>query len=188
MERPVTTDNTYMGRKVYIDEHMAPDCLLRTMPVPAEVIFSEIGNPLEVNWAASGTLTTLMVCYTREVHNTATESRSSPVEITSLACGAAHVIVIDSNHDAWTWGDVSCTDPLIHQRNGATQNSCGQLAHGSVGPYQHRPQLIESLRGLCVKAAGGRNTTLLMTSLLKWARNQRLEYITLLQSYCWLDR
>ncbi|KAF4666099.1 hypothetical protein FOZ61_010201 [Perkinsus olseni] len=129
-----------MERCVHLEEHIAPECAVRTIPIPAEINFKRFDGanyPPPENSRGGG--------------ETAREWHGLPGKIISLACGAAHIIAIDDGHNAWAWGD----------------NSSGQLAHSSPEPYSQHPQLISSLRGFCLKAAAGRNMTMLMTSLLR---------------------
>ncbi|KAF4719948.1 hypothetical protein FOZ62_030515 [Perkinsus olseni] len=130
-----------MERCVHLEEHIAPECAVRTIPIPAEINFKRFDG---ANYPPPEN--------SREGGETAREGHGPPGKIISLACGAAHIIAIDDGHNAWAWGD----------------NSSGQLAHSSPEPYSHHPQLISSLSGLCVKAAAGKSTTMLMTSLLRW--------------------
>ncbi|KAF4682770.1 HT and RLD domain containing E3 ubiquitin protein ligase [Perkinsus olseni] len=133
-------DELCMERPVHLEEHIAPECAVRTMPIPAEINFKRFDG---ANYPPPEN--------SREGGETAREGHGPLGKIVSLACGAAHIIAIDDGHNTWAWGD----------------NSSGQLAYSSPEPYSQHPQLISSVRGLCVKAAAGRSMTMLMTSLLR---------------------
>ncbi|KAF4757215.1 E3 ubiquitin-protein ligase herc2, partial [Perkinsus olseni] len=137
----ITLGKAVQREPVNFQEHMTPECVVRTIPIPAEINFKRFDG---ANYPPPEN--------SRKGGETAREGHGPPGKIVSLACGAAHIIAIDDGHNAWAWGD----------------NSSGQLAHSSPEPYSRHPQLISSVRGLCVKAAAGRSMTMLMTSLLRW--------------------